>query len=220
MEEAEDLLELRNIKPFPGYPRSGLDGEARHGLSLGLAHTFINELYKKHLASAVAKLFREGDFYKSENRTEMDRVYHGMYQAEKDMASLEVRLNETGDLGQSFKRTKDGSMPPEAAAERRYGLSVGLDSDAAALLHRIVDNLRTLGEILQGVLVGTVGGRYDTISNLAELGGSKNPGAFSSKLEEVHVKVKAAAHLIADLQTAEALAGEAQAALAAHSVER
>jgi len=220
MEESRDLLELRDIKPFPGYPRSGLDGEARHGLSLGLANTFMSQVYKKHLAAPVAKLFRDGDFYKSENRTEMDRVYHGIHQAEKDLASLELRLQESGDLGQSFKRTKDGSMSPEAAIERRYGLSVGLDSDAAALLHRIVDNLRTLGEILQGVLVGTVGGRYDTISNLAELGGSKNPGAFGSKLEEVHTKVKSAAHLIADLQTAEALAGEAQAALASHPVER
>lgn len=220
MEEAQDLLELRDIKPFPGYPRSGLDGEARHGLSLGLAHAFINQIYKKDFAATVAKLFREGDFYKSENRTEMDRVYHGIYQAEKDLASLEVRLHQSGDLGQSFARTKDRSMTPEAATERRYGLSVALDSDAAALLHRIVDNLRTLGEILQGVLVGTVGGRYDTISNLAELGGAKNPGEFATRLEEVHVKVKSAAHLIADLQTAEALAGEAQAALAAHPVDR
>lgn len=207
--DAESSLDLSSIEPFPGYPPSGYEEISRHGMSLGLARAILGELYRKRLSGPIGVLYRDGEFYKADNRSEYDRIYNGVERDQTDLANLEVRLQPTGDLGMSWNRTTDGSMPAEAAEQRQISLAVSIDAEAAALLHRIVDHLRGLGEILQGVLFGTVGGRYDTITNLGELSGSRTPGAFATQLEEVHARVKSAAGLLADMQSAETFAAEA-----------
>lgn len=207
--DATASLELDAVEPFPGYPPSGFDAIARHALSLGLARAFFGELYRKRLASSISTLYRDGEFYKADNRSEFERIHEALERDQTDLANLEVRLQPTGDLGMSWKRTNDGSLPPEAAEERQVSVATGIDAEASALLHRIVEHLQGLGEILQGVLYGTVGGKYDTISNLGELSGTRNPGAFATHLETTHARIKSAAGLIADMHNAETFAAEA-----------
>ena len=207
LNEARETLDLTSVDPFPGYPPSGADGVARHGLSLGLLHGFIGQVYRTRLASVVGVLYKEGEFYKSENRSDLDRLHHDLERLLTELANLEVRLRPTGDLGMTWKQALDESIPPEAAAERRESFVTVLDNDANALVHRFVEVFRTLGDVLQGVLYGTLGGRYDTIGNLADLGGSRS-GAYVRKLEDVHVKIKAAASTVADLITVETMAAQ------------
>ncbi|TVQ23660.1 MAG: hypothetical protein EA382_09430, partial [Spirochaetaceae bacterium] len=156
-------------------------------------------------------LYKEGEFYKSENRSDLDRLHHDLERLLTELANLEVRLRPTGDLGMTWKQSQDESIPAEAATERRESFVMVLDNDANALVHRFVEAFRTLGDILQGVLYGTLGGRYDTIGNLAELGGSRSD-AYVRKLEEVHVKIKAAASAVADLINLETMAAQSREA--------
>ncbi|HKJ86452.1 MAG TPA: DUF5312 family protein [Spirochaetia bacterium] len=200
--KAQTALNLTDVGQFPGYPPSGLDDPARHGLSTGILRSVMEEVYEREVAGPVGMLYREGEFYKSDNRADMDRAWHAMQRLATDVANLEVRLRPTGDLGMSWAQTEDDSIPADAARERQLVLVATIDSDASALLHRATETFRLLGEILQGVLYGTVGGRYDTVSNLAELGG-RNAAAFTTKLESAHVKCKAVAEVLTDLQNTE-----------------
>ena len=205
--KATELLNGRQVRVFPGYPPTGLDRPARHGLSAGLMSLVLGEVADHEILGPTGEIFREGEFYKADNRTDFDRAWSDLQQVKTEVANMEVRLRPTGDLGISWKQAQDDSLPAEAAEERQLSIIARIDSDASALLHRCVDTLRLLGEILQGVLYGTVGGRYDTISNLGELGG-RDPAAFIKRLERAHVLSKGVADLLSDLQNVESLAGQ------------
>jgi hypothetical protein len=200
--KASDLLLGKPIRTFPGYPPSGLDQPARHGFSAGFMHVLMSEVFDAEILAPVNELHREGEFYKADNRGDFDRVWSEIQRLKTEVANLEVRLRPTGDLGMAWKQAHDESLPPEAAEERRLSLVARVDSDAQALLHRCVDSFRLLGEILQGVLYGTIGGRYDTISNLGELGG-RTPDQYIKRLERAHVICKTSADILADLQNTE-----------------
>jgi len=199
---AQTALNLEAVEHFPGYPPSGLDKPARHGMSAGILRSVMSEVYEHEIVGPVGTLHREGEFYKSDNRADMDRAWHAVQRLATDVANLEVRLRPTGDLGMSWAQTEDASIPADAARERQLVLVATIDNEASALLHRATETFRLLGEILQGVLYGTVGGRYDTVSNLAELGG-RNAAAFVKRLESAHVKCKAVAEVLSDLQNTE-----------------
>ncbi|MFW5688601.1 MAG: DUF5312 family protein [Spirochaetota bacterium] len=204
LSKARTTLELDPIEPFPGYPPSGLDRPARHAMSMGLLHAIMDSTYPKGIEGPVGTIYRDGEFYKADNRTDMDRAWQALQRIGTDVANLEVRLRLGGDLGMSWAQANDDSLPPDAAHERRMSLIASVDSEASALLHRAVDTFRLLGEILQGVLYGTVGGRYDTLSNLGELGGPAADG-FVKRVEQAHVSCKAASDSLADLQNVESM---------------
>jgi hypothetical protein len=46
-----------------------------------------------------------------------------------------------------------------------------LDEEAEALVRRTADQLRSISEILYGILYGEVGSQYDTLENLGDIGG-------------------------------------------------
>ncbi len=202
LSQARSAFEVDSVGVFPGYPPSGLDQPARHGLSMGLLKVFVDEILPHDVAGPVGALYREGEFYKADNRADMDRAWRALERLQTDIANFEVRLRSTGDLGIAWRQADEDSLPAEAARERRLSLVASIDGDASALLHRAVETLRLLGELVQGVLYGTVGGRYDTVSNLGELGGRSADG-YVKRLEQAHVRVKGAADVLSDLQNLE-----------------
>ena len=202
LSQARSAFEVESVGVFPGYPPSGLDQPARHGLSMGLLKVFVDEILPHDVAGPVGALYREGEFYKADNRADMDRAWRALERLQTDIANFEVRLRPTGDLGMAWRQADEDALPAEAARERRLSLVASIDGDASALLHRAVETLRLLGELVQGVLYGTVGGRYDTVSNLGELGG-RSPDGYVKRLEQAHVRVKGAADVLSDLQNLE-----------------
>ncbi len=199
---AVSTLGLTGAEPFPGYPPSGLDDPARHGLSMGVLRA-VMELYERELSAPIGALYRDGEFYKADNRTDMDRAWHAVQRLRTDVANLEVRLRPTGDLGMAWAQSREETLPPETARERQLALVATIDGDASAMVRRAVETFHLIGEILEGVLYGTVGGRYDTIANLSELGG-RSPAEFTKRFEEAHVRCKAAAGVLSDLLGVEA----------------
>ncbi len=194
---AVSTLGLRGAEPFPGYPPSGLDEPARHALSMGILRASM-ELCERELSAPIGALYRDGEFYKADNRAEMDRAWHAMKRLQTDVANMEVRLRPTGDLGMAWAQSGQDTLPAEAARERQLSLVATIDGEASAMVRRGVETFHLIGEILEGVLYGTVGGRYDTVANLSELGG-RSPEGFAKRLEDAHVRSKAAAGILSDL---------------------
>jgi hypothetical protein len=202
--DARTSLQLEDVHPFPGYPPSGLDQPARHGLSLGVLRNVFGNLYEKELREPLAVLHRDGEFYKADNRREFDELVREIDQLQTETANLEVRLRSGGDIGMNWARTLDTNLAPEAAEERQLAIARQVDADASALVRRAINAFRAVGEVLQGVLYGTVGGRYDSVSNLGRLGGGEEKG-YTRKLENVHVRAKAVGELLAELINIESL---------------
>ncbi len=201
---AHDALAVSDVREFPGYPPSGLDGPAKHGLSLGFLRTIFGEVYPKELQGPLSILYRDGEFYKADNRSEFDDTLREIEHVRIEVANLEVRLQPAGDLGMLWTQATDGTLTPEGALERQEILANQIDADASAIMRRVINALRSIGNVLEGVLYGNVGGRYDTVSNLGQLG-SPDPKAFTRGLETAHVRCKAMTDLLSEMVNLESL---------------
>jgi hypothetical protein len=204
--EASATLGMGEIERFPGYPPSGLDEPGRHGISMGLLRTALLDVYKKEIHLPLGTLHRDGEFYKSDNRSELDAAMEALERIQTDVANLEIRMRPTGDLGMAWQQTTGDGVAPDVAEDRQGSLARQIDSDSSALLQRAIEAFGKLGKLLQGVLFGSIGGQYDTISNLGELGG-RDPQAFIRSLEKAHVRCKNIAKVISQLHGAEAFQG-------------
>ena len=202
--DAHDTLGVSELREFPGYPPSGLDSPAKHGLSLGLVRTIFGEVYPEELQGPLTALYREGEFYKADNRTEFDEAVREAEQVRIEVANLEVRLQPTGDLGMLWTGTLDKTLAPDVAVERQENLANQIDADASAIIRRMINAFRSIGSVLEGVLYGTVGGSYDTISNLGQLGAPDAKG-LTRKLESVHVRSKSITNLLSEMVNLESL---------------
>ena len=200
--DARRTLGLERVDPFPGYPPSGLDRPSRHGLSMGLLYAVMGEPWARRISGPLGLLLRDGEFYKSDNRAAFDAAMHAIGRVQTDVANLEVRLRPSGDLGMAWAAASDGTLAEEAAEERRLALVAALDGESSALVRRAADAFRTCGDILQGVLYGTVGGKFDTVSNLADIA-SRAGAEFRKQLENAHVACKSVAQSLVELQSAE-----------------
>ncbi|MEE8440798.1 MAG: DUF5312 family protein [Spirochaetia bacterium] len=202
--DAHDTLGMSEVPEFPGYPPSGMDNPAKHGLSLGLLRAIFGGIYPKELQGPLNILYRDGEFYKADNRTEFDDALREIEQVRIEAANLETRLQPTGDLGMLWKRATDEKLTPEAALERQEILGNQIDTDASAVIRRMINAFRSIGSVLQGVLYGKVGGSYDTVSNLGELG-APDANALTRKLESAHVRSKAITDLLSEMVNLESL---------------
>ena len=202
--EARETLSVAEVREFPGYPPSGLDSPAKHGLSLGLLRAVFGDVYPKSMQGGLNVLYRDGEFYKADNRTEYDDAMREIEQVRIESANLEVRLQPTGDLGMLWIQTTDGTLEPEMAAERQEILANQIDADASAVIRRMINAFRSIGNVLEGVLYGTVGGRYDTVSNLGQLGGDDSK-ELTNRLEAIHVRSKAITDLLSEMVNLESL---------------
>ncbi len=197
--QARSALELRTADSFPGYPPSGLDQPARHGLSAGILRVVMEGVFEHEVADPLGVLYREGEFYNGDNRRDLERMWHAIERLRTDLASFEVRLQPTGDLGTSWRQASDDSRSGDVALERQSTLAASIDREASSMVRRAIEAFHLLAEILQGVLYGTVGGRYDTISNLDELAGERSAAAYRKSLELAHSRCKAAVGVLSDI---------------------
>lgn len=204
LSQAAELLEVREVERFPGYPAGGPDGPTRHAVSLGLLRELFGPLYQNSIAPPLAQLFRDGQFYKADNRREFDEAYHEIDRVQTDIANFSSRLRPQGDFGASLENLMTSELSEEALGERRAEVYSAIDREAERVLKRAIDTLRALASILGGVLYGEVGGRYDTISNIGEIGGRSN-STLIHRLELCQGRLKSGADLIADLYNLETL---------------
>lgn len=202
--EALDVLAVSEVREFPGYPPCDLDSPAKHGLSLGFLRTIFGEVYPNELQGPLTILYRDGEFYKADNRSEFDDTLREIEHVRIEVANLEVRLQPGGELGMLWAQATGGTLTPEGAMERQEILANQIDADASAVMRRMINALRSIGNVLEGVLYGNVGGRFDTVSNLGQLG-APDPKALTRRLETAHVRCNAITNLLSEMVNLESL---------------
>ncbi len=203
IETARSALELRSTDGFPGYPPTGLDQPTRHGLSAGILRVVMEGVFAHEIVPPLGALYRDGEFYNAENRIDLDRMWHSAERLRTDLATLEVRLQPAGDLGAAWNEASAAGLPQDAVGDRKSEIAASIDRDASTLVRGAIEIFHVLAQILEGVLAGTVGGRYDTVGNLDELAGERSPVAFRKSLELAHARCAAAVGVLSDIHDAE-----------------
>ena len=152
----------------------GQDVRGTYTLSLSLIKTFLQCQFMAGMSNILKSILIDGVFYKEDNRREFTDGYNAIIKVSGMLESFEARLAPNGDIYASIESNKREYAP--ALIKRRKLLSIvrETDMDAAYLLQIAQGGLISVSKVLNGIIYGEIGGKYDTLSNLPEMGGKAN----------------------------------------------
>jgi hypothetical protein len=159
----------------------------KHGLSLSFLKGFFHKIFKR-MVKTLEIVLTTGDFYKAENRKELNDSIAYLALIEENLSALESRLNTEGDLGRLLAEAKAEKQSPAARARRIRGVADQADRNATYLVGECYKKLLSLSEVLDGVLHGKSAERYDTLANLSSIGGVGNKlliSTWNEALEQI-----------------------------------
>ncbi len=159
-------LVRRALMADPGEPV-----KARFALSLGVVQTFVSSQFSEWMHAPMKNLLIDGQFYKDDNREEYARAFETLSSLESQLDVFRERLADTGDFGLGLKRITRESHTSKAYRANASELIKRVDLRAREIIRDTISALDSATEVLNGILYGEVGGKYDTLSNLGQIGG-------------------------------------------------
>jgi hypothetical protein len=172
MELAETVSEGLQARPEPdpSYPAPSPLPYGKHALSLTVLQQFAKEVFEPVLVKPLHVLRVEGAFYKQANREEFDDAFEGLQNLAHAVGAVKARFGEDGETRRAIAAAEE-ELSRDARDESVRKAVDALDEEAEALVRRTADQLRSISEILYGILYGEVGSQYDTLENLGDIGG-------------------------------------------------
>ncbi len=176
--EIEQLVDAGPVQSLRNY-RTIQGEEAQHARSIGALQLFVRTAFRHKMLSPLKTLLIDGEFYKSENRSEYDEAFEVLSNAEQVIMNFQQRLEPSGDFGMTLDQLR--KQPHDAEYPERLEKAMKkIDGRASEIVAENTAALRTIVEVVNGILYGEVGGRYDTLANLGQIGGRSNKELMSS----------------------------------------
>jgi hypothetical protein len=173
MEEFADFFGGAEIAPLAGAESednpSGLPFKG--AFCLAFLRTFISELFFPQLNLVLRPILIDGNFFKKENFTEFSESYDALFKADGVIRRFEGDISGAGDLGKQHAAAK---MDMSSLSVKRHKILL-VENEATEEAKRIIDRIRDaitlLIKVLGGILTKSPDGKYDTLTNLADMSG-------------------------------------------------
>lgn len=162
---------------------------ARYEISLAFIKAFHDQVLMPEMNRYLKTLLIDGEFYKQENREEYTDSYNGLLRIPEGLDAIEERLSEDGEIGGAIRQTLNEPMSQSVRRQRVRNLLQQADREAESFILRTEQHLHLCKEVVNGILYGEVGGKYDTLSNIGYIGGKNNQG-YLRELNEVMKKAE------------------------------
>jgi len=185
LKELMEQYELTEIPPVSGYRKTEFPEhyQPRYELSFAVVRVLFLEIFQGRLYHALNIVRIDGKFYKKDNKKEFEEVFSRFVKIPDKVRSFESKLHPESEygirLGRLWKETSSG----EDTSKRFLELLAQLDRESQSIIVPLIDDLRKMSDLLEGILSGS-GGAYDSLSNLSEIGGHGNL-MFLKNLREV-----------------------------------
>lgn len=193
------LWGLDLIPPVPGYRGVEFPDniQPRHESSFSAVRTLFLDIFQGRLYHALNLVKIDGKFYKKDNRREYDEVFGRFLKIPDKIRGFENRLRPDGEYGIRHAELRREASTGEDTVSRYQDLILQLDRESQNIVIPLIGDLSAMARILKGILTGN-GGSYDTLSNMAEIGGQGN-STFRINLQEVLNIVDNSSNLLTDL---------------------
>ncbi|MDR1932567.1 MAG: DUF5312 domain-containing protein [Spirochaetales bacterium] len=198
--EIRSLFDPLAVLPVANY-RFSVDEKMLEGafsLSLSLVKTFLLSVFPGDMNRYLKTLLIDGVFYKEDNRKEFTDGYNAVQKAAGILEKFEARLAPKGDVAEAVAANLKEYAPALIKRRKIQGILRETGLDAEYLLQTVQGGFVSLARVVNGILYGEVGGKYDTLSNLGDLGGRAN-AEFRKGLDESLRKINAANTLLQKL---------------------
>lgn len=199
-EEVLAMIGLEELPRLDYYNNEYIGSQAKlkYELSLPFLVAFVNQVLAKELNRILKVILIDAEFYKDQNRQEFTDAYNSLMRVPELVQKVEYDLTAAGDTGKALEIVRHEVIPPPLKRKKIENLIREEEEEIRKLVRQAQNNLHLLGNVLTGVLHGEVGGKYDTVSNLAYLGGRENKKLRSS-IQEGIVTLREAEELLASL---------------------
>jgi hypothetical protein len=156
--------------------RDGRSGSPplRYELALSFLLGFARGPLVKDINRPLKILLVDGEFYRKDNRIEFTDAYNCFLHLEENVLALDARAGPEGEVGLAWAKVS-GEMTSLPIKRRKLdGIRRGFEEEAETLIRSAGTAFVGMSRILQGVLKGEAGGRYDSVQNLSFLDGRSN----------------------------------------------
>jgi hypothetical protein len=136
---------------------------------LSFLRTFHSVLFIPKLNLILRPILIDGDFFKKENLTEFNDVYNEIFKIDETIRRFEGDISNEGDLGKRYAAAK---MDMSSLSVKRHKIQLVEDDasdEASKIIGRIRDALELMVKVLEGILTKTPDGKFDTLTNLADM---------------------------------------------------
>ncbi|VDB00976.1 hypothetical protein S1OALGB6SA_2070 [Olavius algarvensis spirochete endosymbiont] len=185
LEGLKEQYELTEIPSVPGYRGTEFPDhyKPRYELSFAVVKVLFLEIFQARLYHVLNIIKIDGKFYKKTNREDFEEAFNRFVKIPDKIRSFENKLRPDGNYGirleNLWKETNSGTD----TSKRFFELLGQLDRESQIITVPLIGDLKTMSDILGGVLSGS-GGTYDSLSNMSEIGGHGNQ-IFLENLKEV-----------------------------------
>ncbi len=207
--DAAELTGVHTLDPVAEYPKPEGREEGRHAMSLALLRAILDSAWQHEIFPPLKALFIEGEFYKDDNRAEFTEAYTTLSKLIDKIDGFRTRVSMQGDLGRALHDLDQEPVGRPEKRRQRQEIIAQVDEHAESLIKSALNSFSSLTKILNGVLYGEVGGRYDTLSNIRDIGGRHNR-SFLASLERAMQQCQSALDVVSqlfDLERAQTHAG-------------
>jgi hypothetical protein len=147
---------------------------------LSFLRTFHSVLFIPKLNLILRPILIDGEFFKKENLTEFNDAYNEIFKIDETIRRFEGDISNDGDLG---KRYAAARMDMSSLQVKRHKVQLVEDEvsdEAGRIIGRIRDALELMVKVLGGILTKTPDGKFDTLTNLADMSGKADASFTNS----------------------------------------
>ncbi|MBN1242527.1 MAG: hypothetical protein JXA15_07470 [Spirochaetales bacterium] len=182
------------------------DTEHAPGIRIAPLIAFLAAFYRNVFVPLLNKPLRivllDGEFYKKDNRVEYTEAYNVLLRIDEVARTLDRRLSPGGELSESWIQARTDMGHPAVRHRRIQGAAALAAKEAEDFVDSAVSALRSMAEVLRGIMTNEVGGKYDSLANLHYLEGRANK-EFLESVEGARSRIERALSILDELSNLE-----------------
>jgi hypothetical protein len=172
-----------------------------YAFSLSFLLTFYSAVFLADINKVLRQILIDGDFYKRENRTEFTESYNELVKLEDIIKKFEAELSSSGEYGKRYSSAK-GDMSSLPVKRRKIQIAVEEASDEARrIVTQVRDSIKTMLNILNGILKKDPTSKYDTLANMSTMTGKT--AVFITGITDTIQKLEKTLQLLDDIDIME-----------------
>ena len=167
--------------------------------AMGFLYAFFSTLFTD-INKLLKILIAEGDFNARENRIELAESCNEYSRLASDIDAFVRKFSPEGEIGQFFANIEEGEDHSVKVHSRLEAAMQAAYSESTALTMRFTQLTTSIVNVLNGVFSENKVGKYDTINNIATIGGRFNQ-RYRQQLGDVHETLKDSINCLRELDS-------------------
>ena len=198
-DDAKTHLGMSELSLMPCFRSEPFDDSIRslYEMSMTFLRRLFDQVFQKSRRNLQILLLK-AQFYKEQNRSLLEETIEYMSRLGARITFLVKRFEAGGDLGSRYQALLKEPLEDKELRERTKQIVTEFDREAAAMIEKSIQNLSDLLLVLDGVLHGKPGDKYDTLTNLDSVGGRDNR-QFRMLWQRGLDEISSAANLLKDI---------------------